>query len=377
MQLRKKYRIFIFQPYPKFGGADRSIIRLINGNNNADFTLISLTKCHYGKYLNKRIKYLKLKSSRVLFSIFELKNKIKTITQCKKYYKNIFISNQNFANIISIIALNKISNLKTVLIERNHFSELKQYKNIYDYFKKFIMLTLIKINYKKSNAVVGISKKLSKDLSKFINKKVITIYNPALDRQIFKKANNIINIDKYYKKNKNIILNVGFFEKQKDQITILKAFNIVKKKFKNIHLILIGRGSKYDELKQYVKNNNLEKNVDFLTNVNDPIKFYKLADLFVLSSIYEGFGNVLVEALHNKCPVITSNCNSGPMEIIKRGKYGDFFNVGDYMALSNKIIKFLENPKKLKRKALKLKKNFKEFTLKKNSENFQKLFKKI
>jgi glycosyltransferase involved in cell wall biosynthesis len=68
--------------------------------------------------------------------------------------------------------------------------------------------------------------------------------------------------------------------------------------------------------------------------------FYKKSNLFILSSIYEGFGNVLVEALQHKCPVITSNCKSGPMEIIENGKYGYFFNVGDYFGLSKKILNF-------------------------------------
>jgi hypothetical protein len=76
MKFRKKYRVFIFQPYPKFWGADRSIIRLINGNKSADFTLVSLTKCNYSKYLNKKIKYLQINSSRVLFSFFKLRKKI-------------------------------------------------------------------------------------------------------------------------------------------------------------------------------------------------------------------------------------------------------------------------------------------------------------
>ena len=53
----KKIKLFIFQPYPKFGGADRSIIKLINGLDNNDITLISLQKCNYNKYLNKKIKY--------------------------------------------------------------------------------------------------------------------------------------------------------------------------------------------------------------------------------------------------------------------------------------------------------------------------------
>ena len=85
--------------------------------------------------------------------------------------KIFFISNQNFANIISILSVYKIKNLKTILIEKI-INKFKFSKNIYDLLKKKIILNLIKFFFIKSNAVVGISKKLSLDLSKFIGKKL-------------------------------------------------------------------------------------------------------------------------------------------------------------------------------------------------------------
>ena len=226
MKFKKKYRIFIFQPYPKFGGADRSIIRMINANTTASFTLISLTKCDYKKHLNKKINYIELKAKRALFSIFELKKKVLGLIHKSKNQKNIFVSNQNFANIVTILSLQKIKNLKTILIDRNHLDELDNPKNFIDFIKKKIMLLLIKLTYKNANAVVGISKILSKDLSKFIKKKVQIIYNPAMDSSIYLKVSNNIKLPKKVFK-KKIILNVGFFENQKDQITILKDFKLL------------------------------------------------------------------------------------------------------------------------------------------------------
>ena len=88
--MKKNLNIFIFQPYPKFGGADRSIIRIINSINNATFTVVSLEKCNYKKYLNKKKIYLKLNSSRSIFSIFELRKKINNIVKISKN-KKIFL----------------------------------------------------------------------------------------------------------------------------------------------------------------------------------------------------------------------------------------------------------------------------------------------
>ena len=374
MYSKKKVRLFIFQPYPKFGGADRSIIKLINGLNFDDITLISLSKCYYSRYLNKKIQYKILKSSRTFYCIFELKKFIQEKISEKNSKKNIIISNQNFANIVTIISLEKITEIKKILIERNHLDELRFYKNIKDYIKKKIMLILIKIYYSKSDAVVGISRKLSVDLENFINSKVTTIYNPSLEDKIIRN-----NKEKKLKikKNKKIILNVGFFEKQKDQITILKSISILKNHYKNFLLVLIGRGSEYKNLKRFIRENNLNKFVKIYKNIENPKLFYKKADLFILSSIYEGLGNVLVEALKNNCPVITSSCNSGPMEIIGNGKYGDFFLPRDHKTLAKKILNHFHNPERLKKK-LKIPSNHLEkFSLKKNIDNFSELFRKV
>ena len=370
----KKIKLFIFQPYPKFGGADRSIIKLINGLDNNDITLISLQKCNYNKYLNKKIKYKLLKSKRTIFSIPILRDYIKNEIRKNRDKKNIIISNQNFANIATIISLNNLNNIKKILIERNHLDELSFFYNLKDFFKKKIMLILIKIYYSKSDAVVGISKKLSLDLQKFINSKVITIYNPSLEEKII--LNNKIKKIKLDKK-KNIILNVGFLEKQKDQLTILKSINIIKRFKQNFLLILIGSGSEFDNLKNYIIKNNLKKFVKIYKNIKNSTLLYKRADLFVLSSIYEGLGNVLVEAIKYKCPVITSKCNSGPMEIIKNGRYGDFFLPGDYEKLAEKIINHFNNPQRLKQKLKIPSKHINKFSLKKNISEFEKLFNKI
>ena len=370
----KKIKLFIFQPYPKFGGADRSIIKLINGLKFNDITLISLSKCKYSRYLNKKIHYKVLNSNRTIFSIFELNRFIKKEVAKNKLKKNIIISNQNFANVATIISLNKLRRIKKILIERNHLDELKYYNNIKDYIKKKIILFLIRIYYSKSDAVVGISKKLSIDLKNYINSKVITIYNPSLEENIIRN-NKVKKID--IKKSKKIILNVGFFEKQKDQMTILKSINLLKNYYKNFLLILVGRGSEYDSLKNYISNNNLKKYTKIYEKVENPKIFYKKADLFVLSSIYEGLGNVLVEALKNRCPIITSSCNSGPMEIIDNGKYGDYFLPRDYKSLSKKILNNFKNPKRLKRKSKDSYNHINKFSLKKNISEFNKLFAKI
>jgi len=370
---KKKIKLFIFQPYPKFGGADRSIIKLINGLEFNDITLISISKCNYSKYLNKKISYKKLNTKRVLFSIFKLRKFIKDNIITNLSTKYIIVSNQNFANIITIVSLLGLNKIKKILIERNHLDELKFYKNLTDFIKKKIILSLMKLFYSKSDAIVGISKRLSKDLEIFVKSKVKTIYNASLEDKIFNNRPNKIN----FKNSKKIILSVGYLEKQKDHLTILKSINILKNDYNNFILIIIGKGNELSNLKYYIKKNNLNRYVKIYQKINNPYFFYKKADLFVLSSIYEGFGNVLVEALKNGCPVITSSCNSGPLEIINYGKYGEYFKPKDFKTLAKKIGNHFYNPSRLKEKSMNSFKYLEKFSLIKNINAFSNLFKKI
>ena len=119
----------------------------------------------------------------------KLRDFIKKDIAKNSFTKNIIISNQNFANIITMISLRKFSEIKKILIERNHLDELKFYKNINDFIKKKIILCLIKIYYTQSDAIVGITVKSSNDLGNYINSKVITIYNPSYEEKIIKNYN--------------------------------------------------------------------------------------------------------------------------------------------------------------------------------------------
>ena len=110
-----------------------------------------------------------------------------------------------------------------------------------------------------------------------------------------------------------------------------------KIKFK---LNIVGNGSQLSKIQKYIENNNLKGLVKLHTNITNTSKFYREADLFILSSIYEGFPNVLVEAAQNNVPIISTNCNSGPREILLNGKGGELVKIKDHLKLSQKLICF-------------------------------------
>ncbi len=88
----------------------------------------------------------------------------------------------------------------------------------------------------------------------------------------------------------------------------------------------------------------MEEDITFPGFVDNPYAYMAQADLFVLSSAFEGFGNVLVEAMLAGTPVVSTNCESGPAEILEHGKYGKLVAVGDVNGLAEAMITTLNNP---------------------------------
>ena len=152
------------------------------------------------------------------------------------------------------------------------------------------------------------------------------IYNPLNKSEIIKKSK-IKNKIKFDKKKLNLI-NVGRYTDQKDQLTLLKAVNRIKDKIK-LNLLIVGKGVEKENLNNYIYKNNLSKHVQLIDFQNNPFNLIKSSDVFVLSSLYEGLPNVLLESQVLKKFIISSNCPTGPREILLNGKAGLLFSVGD------------------------------------------------
>ena len=361
-----KIKLIIFHPFSTIGGADRSIARLIDGLDKKiyEIVFITLKKPIIGKYLKSKIKIINLNVSKTIFSIFKVRKILKKI---QNNHKIIFFSNQNFANLISFLILIKFKNIKHVIIERNHIDEFKYGANIIQHIKKKIIKFLITKIYKYADLVLGNAQQLSDDLSELTKINVSKIYNPAYDKSVFDLGNKKINFN-YFKK--NIVLNIGRLEHQKDQITILKAIRDIE----DINLIIIGYGSLKKKLDSYIKNNKLKNRVKILENISNPYPYFKIADLFVLSSLYEGFPNVLTEAIMFNVPIISSNCNSGPKEILLQKRGAQLFQPRNYIELRTKIKAYFKNNMIIKKRDKILKKNLKNFDKKIIISEYNRLF---
>jgi glycosyltransferase involved in cell wall biosynthesis len=235
-----------------------------------------------------------------------------------------------------------------------------------------------KILYKKilnlADKIIVNSLEFKKELKKKFNLNAICIYNP-LDCIKIKKLSKIKIKENFFKKKFINIITIGRFTEQKDHLTLLKSINLLKNKIK-IKLLIIGEGINKNKILKYIKLKKLNRLVKVKNFTNNPYPFIKAADLFILTSKFEGLPNVLLEALTLNKFVISSNCPTGPKEILINNKGGLLFKVGDYIALSNKILFFVNNRKICSKKLLYAKSKLYRFDNKVNLNNYLKLVKR-
>lgn len=176
--------------------------------------------------------------------------------------------------------------------------------------------------------------------------KFFRIYN-FLDfdriKKLEKDENELNSKEKEMLKEKYCV-SVARLDYPKDFDTLLKAFEILKNKGIKEKLYIIGEGEQRERIENQIKEKELESVVYLLGRKNNPYVWIKNADLFVHSSKREGFGIVLIEAMIINTMVISSDCMTGPKEILENGKDGELFKVGDSIELSNLLEKYIINP---------------------------------
>jgi glycosyltransferase involved in cell wall biosynthesis len=330
-----KKNLFFFLPNFSPGGAGKSITNLCKylDKKKYDLYIISLNKNSYKKELSRYCKKIyEINSKKTIFAFLDI---VKILKKFDKK-KTIFISNINYANLLTLIFLKILNTFKVVVTERTPFQELNYYYSYIDLIKKKIMKFLIPFLYKRSDLIICNSRKNSSDLSKFINKKCDFVY-PILPNKIIKK--------KKIKKNDNsfYILSIGRYSKEKRFFDIINAISLIKNR--NIKLFLVGNGMEKDNLKNHINKFKIKAKLIKFTKKNE-IKYFNKSHLFISSSDFEGYPNTVVQAINNNLPVISSQSHGAINEILLNEKGGTYYKKRNIKDLSNKIIYVIKNYKK-------------------------------
>lgn len=345
-----KKNLFFFLPNFSPGGAGKSIMNLCKYLDKKKYNLytISLNKNAYKKELNKYCKKVyEINSKKTIFAFIDI---IKILKNFDKEC-TVFISNINYANILSLIFLKMLNTFKIVITDRTPFQELNYYYGNIDSIKKRIMKILIPLLYKKSDLIICNSKKNSRDLSKFINKRCDYVY-PILSYKINKK--------KKLKKKNNIfnILSIGRYSKEKRFLDIINAISLIKNK--NIRLFLVGNGIEKDNLQNHINKFKVRAKLIKFTRKSEA-EYFKKSHLFISSSDFEGYPNSVVQAINYNLPVLSSQSHGAINEILLNGKGGTFYRKRNVEDLSNKIIYIMKNYKRLLSKTYHAKTELKRF----------------
>ncbi|MED4127774.1 glycosyltransferase [Shouchella miscanthi] len=263
------------------------------------------------------------------------------ISYFRKKKPDIICSAKDYLNVLVILA-KKISQLKATLIvsSRVHLSEQAKQDPSANRTKKWVLRT-----YRYADHVVGVSRGVSSDIQAIARLPVVhTIYNPVITKSLSEKMNQPIHHPFLSDSSLHVFVTVGRLHKQKDYVTLLRAFALVHKRNPHTALILVGDGEEREDLETFVVTAKLQNAVSFVGYQHNPYPYMKQADVFVLSSLYEGFGNVLVEAMAAGTQIVSTDCPSGPKEILKDGMYGHLIPVGNYEALAMAMESALLNP---------------------------------
>jgi len=352
-----KPKLLIFINTLQSGGAER-VVSLLLGHLKDDFEI------HLALYSNiidyaipPEIKILNLQQPLVQDKVIRFLKlpgiSLKVYRYCKENNINIsvgFLYRPCYINAL----MKSLWGYKghVIMCERTHQTTMQQsHSVIYRMFSKFMVM----FSYKRADLVLANSYAMQTDLIENFKIKtpVRVIYNP-IDLH-FIKTHIDEEPDYVFDKNTFYFVNVGGFRKEKNHLLLIQAFFILK----NLpcKLLLVGGGVMEEELKQKVHDLGLMDKVIFTGFDNNPFKYVSRSDCFVLSSDVEGFPNVLIEALACSKPVISTDCSSGPRELLapatdlhhrainnyEIGEYGILTPVNDVIPLAAAMKKMYEN----------------------------------
>ena len=194
--------------------------------------------------------------------------------------------------------------------------------------------------------IVTVSKGVADSVSAQLGipkRKVTTIYNPVVSSEIDKLKTQSPEHPWFVDNGPLVILGCGGLTSRKGFSVLIRAFARVSQQ-RPCRLIILGDGELRGQVEELVSELSLQEKVALPGWSDNPFSAMSRAALFVLSSNYEGLGNVLIEALACGCPCVSTDCPSGPAEILQDGKIGPLVPVGDHAALADAMLRTLNNP---------------------------------
>ncbi len=212
--------------------------------------------------------------------------------------------------------------------------------------QRWIQLSSMRWFYPWADAIIVPSRGVATDLAdvaRLAPNRIRVLPNPVVTPRLERLASEEVSHPWFRDRGIEVILGSGELSARKDFTTLVRAFALLREK-RPCRLIILGKGRQREKLLSLARQLGVDEDLDLPGYVDNPYPWMRRADLFVLSSRLEGFGNVLAEALAMGTPVVSTDCPNGPAEILEGGRYGPLVPVGDHVALSKAMKQVLEAP---------------------------------
>jgi len=334
-------KIIIVLPSFEFGGIERTTINLIkNLQNIRPVVILHKDIEHYFKDLNCGV---------YRFEDFGVKNSnlsIQSIYSCSKTIRRIS-SMEKAQAVFGIMQYSPIYSCLAKDIFRMKAEVIISYRGALSAFFKYIpsfgrwARYLVHYTLKSSSGIITPSEGVKEDLIEDFGaprEKVRVIYNGIDINAVRKMSKDSIDL----RKECPWIITSCRLSPQKDLLTLLRAFKIVREKVRS-KLLILGQGPLKDSILSWNKDLGIDNDVLLMGFKENPFKYISRADVFVLSSFFEGFGNVIVEAMALGIPVVATDCPSGPGEIIEHGVSGVLVPMRDHKRMAENILNILQD----------------------------------
>lgn len=249
------------------------------------------------------------------------------------------------ANIIGICAA-KLSHLDIPVVVRESSAPLSSpKKSLVDTFTNL----LVPLTYSRARGIIAVSDGVARELrsmSRSLERRVTVIPTPVISSDTLAQADLPINHPWLTKPEAPVIVCAARIERYKGYDTLISAFQQLRQTT-NVKLLILGNGSYQAEIKRRIAELKCSNDINLLGFVTNPFPYMKRAHALVLASEYEGLPNVLIQALAFGTPVVSTDCKSGPAEILCHGKYGQLVPVGDAPALAQALAEAIRKPRQL------------------------------
>jgi glycosyltransferase involved in cell wall biosynthesis len=328
-------RIAIFMPSLFGAGGQRSMLNLAHGIAECGYAVDLVLAQAEGSFLaevRRSVRIVDLKASRALTSLPAL------VRYLRRERPEAMLSVFGYVNIVALWAW-RLARVGTRLLVNEQNTVSLEAGNASSWRGR-LTPWLMKRFYPWANGIVVVSQGVGDDLAqltKISRERITVIYNPSVVRaEVQEKAQAPLDHPWFRPGQPPVLLAVGRLQLQKDYPTLIRAFAQVRQT-RPVRLLILGEGKERPLLEALIKDLGLEQDVSLPGFVMNPYAYMARASLFVLSSRWEGLPTVLIEALCCGTPVVSTDCPSGPREILREGQYGQLVPVGEPDVLARAI----------------------------------------